>query len=103
MDLDLLEGALAEAGQPAFRTRQVWSWAARGATGYEAMTDLPAALRAQLADAVPFSTLTLADEAHARRPSLAVPLLAVGLPADLHVLCDRRDALGAHPQRVGDP
>jgi 23S rRNA (adenine2503-C2)-methyltransferase len=66
MDLDLLEGALAEAGQPAFRARQVWSWAARGATGYEAMTDLPAALRAQLADAVPFSTLTLADEAHAR-------------------------------------
>src|SRR5918997_2938273 len=66
MDLDLLEGALAEAGQPAFRARQVWSWAARGATGYEAMTDLPAALRAQLADAVPFSTLNLADEAHAR-------------------------------------
>jgi 23S rRNA (adenine2503-C2)-methyltransferase len=66
MDLDLLEGALAEAGQPAFRARQVWSWATRGATGYEAMTDLPAALRAQLADAVPFSTLTLADEAHAR-------------------------------------
>jgi 23S rRNA (adenine2503-C2)-methyltransferase len=65
MDLDLLEGALAEAGQPAFRARQVWSWAARGATGYEAMTDLPAALRAQLADAVPFSTLSLADEAHA--------------------------------------
>jgi 23S rRNA (adenine2503-C2)-methyltransferase len=28
------------------------------------MTDLPAALRAQLADAVPFSTLTVLDEAH---------------------------------------
>jgi len=66
MDLDLLQRALADAGQPAFRARQVWSWAARGATGYAAMTDLPAALRAQLADEVPFSTLTLADEAHAR-------------------------------------
>jgi 23S rRNA (adenine2503-C2)-methyltransferase len=66
MDLELLERALAEAGQPAFRARQVWAWAARGANGYEAMTDLPAALRAQLADEVPFSTLTLADEAHAR-------------------------------------
>ncbi|MBW3652156.1 MAG: 23S rRNA (adenine(2503)-C(2))-methyltransferase RlmN [Actinobacteria bacterium] len=66
MDLELLERALAGAGQPAFRARQVWAWAARGAGGYEAMTDLPAALRARLADEVPFSTLTLDDEAHAR-------------------------------------
>jgi 23S rRNA (adenine2503-C2)-methyltransferase len=44
----------------------VWAWAARGADGYEAMTDLPAALRARLTDAIPFSTLTLVDEAHAR-------------------------------------
>jgi 23S rRNA (adenine2503-C2)-methyltransferase len=65
MDLELLQRALADAGEPGFRARQVWAWAARGATGYEAMTDLPAALRARLADAVPFSTLTLADEAHA--------------------------------------
>jgi 23S rRNA (adenine2503-C2)-methyltransferase len=66
MDLDLLERTLADAGQPAFRARQVWAWAARGAAGYDAMTDLPAALRRDLAAAVPFSTLTLADEAHAR-------------------------------------
>jgi 23S rRNA (adenine2503-C2)-methyltransferase len=66
VDLALLERTLAEAGQPAFRARQVWAWAARGAGGYEAMTDVPAALRAQLAERVPFSTLTLADEAHAR-------------------------------------
>ncbi|MDX6720010.1 MAG: rRNA (adenine2503-C2)-methyltransferase [Solirubrobacteraceae bacterium] len=66
MDLDLLERTLADAGQPAFRARQVWAWAARGAAGYDAMTDLPAALRRELATGVPFSTLTLADEAHAR-------------------------------------
>jgi 23S rRNA (adenine2503-C2)-methyltransferase len=66
MDLDLLERTLADAGQPAFRARQVWRWAAHGATSYEAMTDLPAPLRAELAGEVPFSTLTLADEAHAR-------------------------------------
>ena len=47
----LLDATLAAAGEPAFRARQVWSWAARGATGYEQMTDLPAALRARLADA----------------------------------------------------
>jgi 23S rRNA (adenine2503-C2)-methyltransferase len=63
VDLELLDDALA--GEPAFRARQVWSWAARGATGYDAMTDLPAALRARLAAAVPFSSLQVIDEAHA--------------------------------------
>jgi 23S rRNA (adenine2503-C2)-methyltransferase len=66
VDLALLERTLDEAGQPTFRARQVWAWAARGASGYDAMTDVPAALRTQLADEVPFSTLALADEAHAR-------------------------------------
>jgi 23S rRNA (adenine2503-C2)-methyltransferase len=66
VDLSLLERTLADAGQPAFRARQVWAWAARGASGYDAMTDVPAALRTQLAEQVPFSTLALADEAHAR-------------------------------------
>jgi 23S rRNA (adenine2503-C2)-methyltransferase len=63
VDLELLERTLADAGEPAFRARQVWSWAARGAGGYEAMTDVPAKLREQLAADVPFSTLTLAGEA----------------------------------------
>ncbi len=66
MDLELLQSRLAAAGEPAFRARQVWSWAARGASGYEAMTDLPTALRARLAEEVPFSTLTVVEEAHAR-------------------------------------
>ncbi len=66
MDLELLRTTLDEAGQPAFRARQVWAWAARGVSGYEAMTDVPAALRARLAAEVPFSTLELVDEAHAR-------------------------------------
>ena len=66
MDLELLERALAERHQPAYRARQVWGWAARGASGYEEMTNLPAGLRDALAAEVPFSSLTLADEAHAR-------------------------------------
>jgi 23S rRNA (adenine2503-C2)-methyltransferase len=63
VDLALLEETLA--GEPAFRARQVWRWAASGAQSYEEMTDLPAALRARLTDAVPFSTLELVREAHA--------------------------------------
>src|ERR671926_249057 len=66
MDLGLLDDRLAALGQPRFRARQVWAWTARGAGGYDEMTDLPAALRARLAEEVPFSSLMLADEAHAR-------------------------------------
>jgi 23S rRNA (adenine2503-C2)-methyltransferase len=66
MDLELLNRTLADAGEPSFRTRQVWEWTARGASGYEQMTNLPGALREALASEVPFSSLTLEHEAHAR-------------------------------------
>ncbi len=66
MDLALLHDTLTELGQPRFRARQVWEWTARGAAGYEDMTNLPAALRAQLAERVPFSTLQVVHEAEAR-------------------------------------
>jgi 23S rRNA (adenine2503-C2)-methyltransferase len=65
MDLQLLEEKLAAHGEPRFRARQVWAWAARGAVGYEEMTDLPATLRERLASELPFSSLTLRDEARA--------------------------------------
>ena len=64
MDVELLERALAERGQPPYRARQVWEWTARGARGYEEMTNLPATLRGELAGAVPYSTLQLQREAH---------------------------------------
>jgi 23S rRNA (adenine2503-C2)-methyltransferase len=63
VDLRALEQQLSE--QPTYRARQVWEWAARGATGYDEMTNVPAPLRAQLARDVPFSTLTVEHEAHA--------------------------------------
>ncbi|MGO9489300.1 MAG: 23S rRNA (adenine(2503)-C(2))-methyltransferase RlmN [Solirubrobacteraceae bacterium] len=65
MDLQLLETMLAARGEPRFRAAQVWSWAARGASSYEQMTDLPAGLRRALAEDVPFSCLTPAEEARA--------------------------------------
>jgi 23S rRNA (adenine2503-C2)-methyltransferase len=65
VNLDLLDTVLADRGEPPFRARQVWEWAARGAAGYDEMTNLPAALRSELASAVPFSTLTVEDEARA--------------------------------------
>jgi 23S rRNA (adenine2503-C2)-methyltransferase len=65
VDLALLDETLTAAGEPAFRARQVWSWTARGATGYEQMTDVPAALRSRLVAEVPFSSLETVSEAHA--------------------------------------
>jgi 23S rRNA (adenine2503-C2)-methyltransferase len=65
VDLALLERTLAHAGEPPFRARQVWEWAARGAGGYDEMTNLPLTLRAQLAERVPFSSLSVEDEATA--------------------------------------
>jgi 23S rRNA (adenine2503-C2)-methyltransferase len=62
MDLALLETTLAERGEPAYRARQVWEWTARGAKSYEDMTTLSKALRATLAESVPFSTLELVTE-----------------------------------------
>jgi 23S rRNA (adenine2503-C2)-methyltransferase len=65
MDLTLLEATLTELGEPRYRAGQVWRWAARGADAFDDMSDLPLALRASLADAVPFSTLTVEQEARA--------------------------------------
>jgi 23S rRNA (adenine2503-C2)-methyltransferase len=65
MDLELLDQTLADRDEPRFRARQVWSWAARGARGYEQMTDLPASLREALSRELPFSSLTLQAEARA--------------------------------------
>ena len=126
VDLKLLDTTLAD--QPAFRARQVWRWASQGAHSYEEMTDLPAALRAQLAAEVPFSTLELVREAHSTdgtvkalfhthdgraveavlmryrdgRRSICVQL-AVRLPADVHVLRDRHDEVRPQPDRLRDP
>jgi 23S rRNA (adenine2503-C2)-methyltransferase len=59
MDLKLLEATFRERGEPAYRVGQVWDWAAGGAAGYDAMSNLPRALREELAATVPFSTLTV--------------------------------------------
>jgi 23S rRNA (adenine2503-C2)-methyltransferase len=70
MDLALLQRTLTDAGQPAFRAAQVWSWAARGAGGYADMTNVPAALRDELDERVPFSTLEVSSEALSRDGTL---------------------------------
>ncbi|MGO9750613.1 MAG: 23S rRNA (adenine(2503)-C(2))-methyltransferase RlmN [Solirubrobacteraceae bacterium] len=66
MDLDLVAQTLAALGEPPYRTRQVWKWAAQGAVSFDEMTDLPLRLRAALRSEVPFSTLTVECELRAR-------------------------------------
>jgi len=60
-DLDLpgLQLKMVELGQPGYRAKQVYDWTyARLADSYDAMTNLPAELRAQLSDALPLALLT---------------------------------------------
>jgi 23S rRNA (adenine2503-C2)-methyltransferase len=66
MNLELLEHTLGDLGEPGYRMRQVWRWAAQGAACFQEMSDLPLRLRSALAEAVPFSSLSVEHEAHAR-------------------------------------
>src|SRR5215212_6362939 len=64
MDLDLLEQTLAD--EPRYRRAQMWAWAARGASSYGEMTNLPTRTRAVLEEHVPFSTLEVVQQAESR-------------------------------------
>jgi 23S rRNA (adenine2503-C2)-methyltransferase len=96
MDFGLLERNLADLGQPAYRARQVWRWAAQGARGYDDMTNLPLGVRNALSEAVPFSSLTVQQEAHARDGTVKALLhTADGRPLEsvLMVYRDGRNSL----------
>jgi 23S rRNA (adenine2503-C2)-methyltransferase len=75
VDLNLLDRTLEELDEPGYRRSQVWRWAAQGADGFAAMTDLPIKLRDALAEAIPFSSLTLEHEAHSRDGTVKALLL----------------------------
>ena len=128
MDLTLLEQTLADRGEPAFRAGQVWEWAARGVAGYDEMTNLPRALREELAEAVPSPR----SRSRTRRESADGTVKALFRTADGHPVeavlmryrdgrrsicvssqsgcpltctfcATGRDALRPQPARVGDP
>jgi 23S rRNA (adenine2503-C2)-methyltransferase len=99
MDLENLKTFLAERGEPRFRAGQVWSWAARGARGYEEMTNLPAALRESLAAELPFSCLSVETTATSRDGTVkALFETADGRPVEA-VLMRYRDRPGAPGRR----
>ncbi len=72
MDLDLLARTLSDLDQPPFRADQVWRWASQGADSYRTMTNLPLDLRGRLEQEVPFSTLTVENEARAHDGTVKV-------------------------------
>ena len=55
MTLEELGQCLKELGQPAFRTKQVFSWLHKGVRSYEEMTNLPKALREALRERYPLT------------------------------------------------
>ncbi len=54
MTLPELRSAVKAMGQPAFRGKQIYTWLHQGVRSYEEMTNLPKALRVQLAQSHPF-------------------------------------------------
>lgn len=65
LDISLLElqTALREMGQPEYRARQIWEWVyQRFETDFEAMTNLPAPLRAELAERFTVTPLRVAAD-----------------------------------------
>ena len=76
LSLPELEARITEIGQPKYRARQVWEWAYRHLVGsYDEMRNVPAALRARLADDLPFPAVDtvreqLSDDALTRKKLL---------------------------------
>lgn len=66
LSLTELEARIEALGQPKYRARQVWGWLYRHwARAYDEMTNVPAALRAQLAETLPFPAIDVVTEQHA--------------------------------------
>ncbi|MDP9371864.1 MAG: 23S rRNA (adenine(2503)-C2)-methyltransferase, partial [Chloroflexota bacterium] len=64
-----LEGFLAERGLPKYRAKQIFGWAyGQLVDGYDAMTNLPAALRARLAEELPFVPYSAVREVSLTEP-----------------------------------
>jgi 23S rRNA (adenine2503-C2)-methyltransferase len=103
MDLQLLDQTLADLGQPRFRASQVWAWAARGASGYQQMTDLPSSLRDALTRELPFSSLTLQQEAHSSDGTVkALFATADGRALEAVLMRYRRPPGGGSPPGGGE-
>jgi 23S rRNA (adenine2503-C2)-methyltransferase len=63
LSLPELEAQIVALGQPKYRARQVWEWAYRHlVASYDEMRNVPAALRAQLADSLPCPSIETVAE-----------------------------------------
>ncbi len=63
LSLSELEGRVEALGAPRYRARQLWEWLYRHVVGsYDEMTNVPAALRSQLAAELPFPEMTTVRE-----------------------------------------
>lgn len=80
-----VEALIAEFGEPPYRALQLFRWVqARGAAGYDAMTDLPKALRARLGERLPVRPSTIVGS---HDSDDGTRKLLVGLPDGERVEC----------------
>ena len=93
MTLPELSALLKQMGQPAFRAKQLYGWLHRGVRSYEEMTNLPGALRAELAEKYPIHAPTVLRRQESQKDG-TINLHRGGLP---HGLC----LLRLHHRRPG--
>ncbi len=67
LTLPELTAAIKELGQPAFRGKQVYTWLHKGVRSYEEMTNLPKALREQLAEKYPINAPKVVRKQESKR------------------------------------
>ena len=84
MDFDLLDQTLAAAGERSFRVKQVRHAVTRSLVGgWDEMTTLSTTLRSKLADAMPFSTLTVEHAEHGTDGSVKLRMATLdGFPVE---------------------
>ena len=90
MTMEELTHTLREMGQPAFRGGQVFTWLHRGVTSFEEMSDLPRALREQLAQTFHITAPTVARKQESRLNTgfdgQAVKNIIIGQNRDIQVV-----------------
>ncbi|MHC4932038.1 MAG: dual-specificity RNA methyltransferase RlmN [Planctomycetota bacterium] len=80
-----MEALVARMGEPPYRARQIFTWVqARGARDYDAMTDIPKALRERLAEIAPVRSARILER---HRSADGTCKLLLGLRDDQRVEC----------------
>jgi 23S rRNA (adenine2503-C2)-methyltransferase len=105
MDFEKIRTILADRGEPAYRFRQAYEGATRGLVGgYDELTALPAALRAELSERAPLHELTVTDTRESHDGTIKLGLATGdGFPVEAVVMRHRNRRTACLSSQSGCP